>query len=114
MDIHDITSISVDEGWWMFPIIYQKLTSIMRYIYRHLIDESADPAAYYDRTVYQYHFGGTRSGVWRVGHGLQEPPIVDSFAMVHSDLWLICGYKVVFTVPIEEYFEFGRVSRRIR
>ena len=34
------------------------------------------------------------------------------FAMVHNDLWLICGYKLVFTVPIEEYFEFGRVIKR--
>ena len=34
--------------------------------------------------------------------------------MVHNDLWLICGYKVVFTVPIEEYFEFGRVTQRVR
>ena len=86
MDIQDITSISVDEGWWMFPIIYQKLTSIMRYIYRHLIDESAHPAAYYDRTVYRYRFGGARSGVWRVGHGLREPPIVDSLP------WFIAIY----------------------
>jgi hypothetical protein len=36
------------------------------------------------------------------------------FAMVHNDLSLICGYKLVFTVPIEEYFEVGRVIRRIR
>ena len=36
------------------------------------------------------------------------------FAMVNDDLSLICGYKLVFTVPIEEYLEFRRVIRWIR
>ena len=52
--------------------------------------------------------------MWRVGSGLREPPKVAACHGSDNDLWLICGYKVVFTVPIEEYFEFGQVTQRVR